>query len=72
MAKTAFSRAREVIAWRSSSMPSASIVDDHEVRELTISPSRADRQRSGPIFAIVIILTGIAAGPLYPTLPLRL
>jgi hypothetical protein len=29
-------------------MPSASIVDDHEIRELTISPSRADRQRSGP------------------------
>ena len=53
-------------------MPSASIVEDHEIRELTISPSRADRQRSGPIFAIVIILTGIAAGPLYPTLPLRL
>ena len=53
-------------------MPSASIVDDHEIRELTISPSRADRQRSGPIFAIVIVLTGIAAGPLYPTLRLRL
>lgn len=43
-------------------MPSASIVDDHEIRELTIPPSRADRQRSGPVLAIVMVLTGIAAG----------
>ena len=43
-------------------MPSASIVDDHEIRELEIRPSPADRQRSGAVVAIVIVLTGVAAG----------
>ena len=43
-------------------MPSASIVDDYEIRELAIPPSGADRQRSGPVVAIVIVLIGIAAG----------
>jgi len=38
------------------------MVDDHEIRELTIPPSRADRRRSGAVVAIVIVLTGIAAG----------
>ena len=62
MAKTAFNRSPDIIGWKSSSMPSASIVDDHEIRELTIPPSRADRQRSGAVVVIVIVLTGVAAG----------
>jgi H+/Cl- antiporter ClcA len=43
-------------------MPHASIVDDHEVREPTIPPSGADRQRSGPVITIAIVLTGVMAG----------
>src|SRR5271166_5969060 len=62
MAKTAFDRSPDILPWRSSSVPSASMVDDHEIRELTIPPSRADRRRSGAVVAIVIVLTGIAAG----------
>src|SRR6516165_6623036 len=62
MAKTAFNRSLAIVAWRTSSMPFASIVDDHQVRELEIRPSGADRQRSGHVAAIVIVLTGVAAG----------
>ncbi len=43
-------------------MPSASIVDDHEIRELAIRPAAADRRRSGVVLATVIVLTGVAAG----------
>ena len=43
-------------------MPSASIVDDHEIRELAIPPLGGDRQRSGPVVAIVIVVTGVATG----------
>jgi H+/Cl- antiporter ClcA len=62
MVRAAFYRSPEVIARRNLSMPAASIVDDHEIRELTIPPSRADRQRSVVVVAIVIVLTGVAAG----------
>jgi len=61
MGKTGFDRC-PAIAWRSSSMPSASIVDDHEIRELAIPPLGGDRQRSGPVVAIVIVVTGVATG----------
>jgi H+/Cl- antiporter ClcA len=43
-------------------MPSPSIVDDHEIRELVIRPAAADRRRSGVVLATVIVLTGVAAG----------
>jgi H+/Cl- antiporter ClcA len=43
-------------------MPSTSIVDDHQVRELEIRPSGAERRRSAQVAAIVIVLTGVAAG----------
>src|SRR5262249_37822963 len=46
----------------SSSIPAASVVDDHEIREPTIPPSGADRRRSGPVITIAIVLTGVMAG----------
>src|SRR6516164_4365983 len=57
-----FYRSLAIVAWRTSSMPSASIVDDHQLRELEIRPSGADRRRSGQVAVIVIVLTGVAAG----------
>ena len=43
-------------------MPSASIVDDHKIRELTIPAEEADRPQSALVLAIVVVLTGITAG----------
>jgi H+/Cl- antiporter ClcA len=43
-------------------MPSASIVDDHKIRELTIPAEEAERPQSALVFAIVVVLTGITAG----------
>jgi H+/Cl- antiporter ClcA len=43
-------------------MPSASIVDDHKIRELTIPAEEADRAQSALVLAIVVVLTGITAG----------
>jgi H+/Cl- antiporter ClcA len=50
------------IARTSSSTPSASIVDDHEIRELAILPLAAYRQGYWKVLAIATVLTGIAAG----------
>jgi hypothetical protein len=43
-------------------MPSASIADHHDSRKLAIQPPAAGRQRSGPVFAIAIVLARVAAG----------
>jgi hypothetical protein len=43
-------------------VPSVSIVDDHEIRDLVLAASAARRQRSGLVFGIAVVLTGIAAG----------
>jgi H+/Cl- antiporter ClcA len=46
-------------------MASASIVDDHEIRELAIEPVGDGRPRSGPVaalVALVIVLVGVMAG----------
>jgi H+/Cl- antiporter ClcA len=43
-------------------MPSASIVDDHELRELAMPQSASDRRWPGPVVAIAIVVTGVASG----------
>jgi H+/Cl- antiporter ClcA len=62
MAKAAVDRAPDVAAGESVSMPSRSIVDDHEIRELALPLRAAGRQRSWSVFAVAVVLTGVAAG----------
>lgn len=62
MAKRAFNHSADTVTRGGASAPPAPIVDDHEIRELAISRTEVDRQRSRPVVAIVIGVTGIAAG----------
>jgi hypothetical protein len=62
MATTAADRSPDVVAREGSSMPSASIVGEHEIRELVLPPSAAGRQRSALAFAVAVVVTGVAAG----------
>ena len=55
-------RPPDLVAPEGASRPAVSIVDDHEIRELVLRPSPAGRQRSAPVFAIAVVLTGVAAG----------